>query len=170
MGVNTGEVIVGSVGETGRHREDTAMGEGVALAARMETAAEPGRSWSAHNIPSGRRPKFEWQPLGEIAVKGVSKPVAVYRPLARRALRRLPGRQTMLALPLVGRPRALRSRRSRAAWKHCAADAAGIALVTGEKGMGKSLLVGHVRQHFAQITGICPDEAPPRRTATLSPP
>ena len=42
VGVNTGEVIVTSVGDRHRHSENTAMGEAVALAARMETAAEPG--------------------------------------------------------------------------------------------------------------------------------
>ena len=167
VGVNTGEVIVGSVGEAGRHREDTAMGEGVALAARMETAAEPGTVLvSAHTFHLVEA-KFEWQPLGEIAVKGVSKPVPVYRPL--RVGTSTPSRQAeMLALPL-GAGRAAAFATLTGCVEALRSGRGGIALVTGDKGMGKSLLVGHLRQQLAQITGIGPDGAPPQETATLSP-
>lgn len=42
VGVNTGEVIVASIGDSNQYSEDTVMGEAVALAARMESAASPG--------------------------------------------------------------------------------------------------------------------------------
>lgn len=148
VGVNTGEVIVGSVGEAGRHREDTAMGGGVALAARMEAAAEPGTvlvSADTHRLVENR---FEWLPLGEIAVKGISKPVATYRPLRLRKFTEAPQPQG-LALPLAaGRDEQV------AALRRCVetvlSGRGGIALVTGAKGMGKSLLVSYVRQGLTQ--------------------
>src|SRR5687768_12542504 len=42
IGINTGDVIVASVGDRRQHSEETAMGIAVAIAARMENAAEPG--------------------------------------------------------------------------------------------------------------------------------
>ncbi len=77
VGVNTGEVIVTRVGDSSRYREDTAMGEAVALAARMETAAEPGTVLVSQNTFQLVESEFEWQSLGEITVKGVSKPVTM---------------------------------------------------------------------------------------------
>ena len=167
VGVNTGEVIVGSVGEAGRHREDTAMGEGVALAARMETAAEPGTVLVSAHTHHLVEPKFEWQPLGEISVKGVSRPIAVYRPLRIHTLTRSEQAPDLM-LPLVeGRNTAF------ATLKGCVealcGGRGGIALVTGEKGMGKSLLVSRLQQYFAQITEICADEASPEKTRAVGP-
>ena len=159
VGINTGEVIVASVGEAAVHREDTAMGGGVALAARMETAAEPGTvlvSEHTYRLIEGR---FEWQPLGEITVKGIGRPVAVYRPLRGRTATDVLAAYD-LTLPFTGRETAF------AALTGCVealcGGRGGIALVTGEKGMGKSLLTNRARQHFAQRTAICPDDARPR--------
>jgi class 3 adenylate cyclase/predicted ATPase len=162
VGVNTGEVIVASVGEAGIHREDTAMGGGVALAARMEAAAEPGTvlvTEHTYRLIAGR---FEWQPLGEISVKGIARPVAVYRPLRARAATDAPTAYD-LALPFTGREAAF------TALKGCVEilcdGRGGIAFITGEKGMGKSLLLNRVQQHFARLAAVCPDETPPGSAA-----
>jgi len=45
-------------------------------AARMESAAAPGTVLVSENIYRLVHPLFEWQPLGEVKVKGVSQPVA----------------------------------------------------------------------------------------------
>ena len=157
VGINTGEVIVASVGEAAVHREETAMGGGVALAARMETAAEPGTvlvSEHTYRLIEGR---FEWQPLGEITVKGIARPVAVYRPRRGRAATDAPAAYD-LPLPFTGRESAF------AALMACVAalcsGRGGIVLLTGEKGMGKSLLTNRARQHFAPRTALCPADAP----------
>jgi len=42
VGINTGEVIAGNIGDMSQHSEDTAMGGAIALAARLENQAEPG--------------------------------------------------------------------------------------------------------------------------------
>ena len=150
VGVNTGEVIVTSIGDSRQHSEDTAMGEGIALAARMETAAEAGTVLVSENTYRLVESQFEWEPLGEITVKGVSQPVAVYRPLAPRAdADWLPRLQTYgLSIPLIGRKVEFRT------LKGCVEDLydgrGGIVMVTGDKGLGKSFLVAEVRQHFAR--------------------
>lgn len=144
VGVNTGEVIVGSVGEAGRHREETAMGGGVALAARMETAAEPGTVLVSANTYHLVETRFEWQPLGEIVVKGISRPLAVYRPLRLIEFAESWSAHDMeLPLAMVrsaalaslgGCVEALRGGRG------------GIALVSGAQGMGKTALLNHARR------------------------
>ncbi len=144
VGVNTGEVIVASVGEASQHSEDTAMGGGVAVAARMETSAEPGTVLVSADTYHLVEARFEWQALGEIAVKGLSKPVAVYRPLRLRTPNES-WQANDLVLPLeTSRSAAL------AALEECMAalrsGRGGIALVSGAKGMGKARLVNYVRQ------------------------
>ena len=42
IGINTGEVIAAEVGDRRQHSEDTAKGRAIAIAARMESAAQPG--------------------------------------------------------------------------------------------------------------------------------
>lgn len=146
VGINTGEVIAGSVGEVGRHREDTAMGGGVALAARMEAAAEPGTVLVSDDTYRLVKDRFEWLGLGEIAVKGIGRPVAVYRPLRLRKYDEARPAHD-LALPLgAGRGGQLAALQERVAALR--GGRGGIALITGAKGMGKSRLVGQVRQRL----------------------
>jgi len=177
VGINTGEVIVASVGDSRQHSEDTAMGAGLALAARMETAAEPGTVLISENTYRLVEPQFEWEPLGEITVKGVSQPVAIYRPLAPQAdAERLHRLQTYgLCIPLIGREAEFRT------LKGCVEDLydgrGGIVMVTGDRGLGKSFLVAEVRHHFARqgallaeahIAGSVGDR--PERGGDTSPP
>ncbi len=151
VGVNTGEVIVTSVGNDRQYREETAMGEAIALAARMETAAEPGTVLVSENTYRLTAAQFEWLPLGEIKVKGVSAPIAVYRPLAPYASLERPEAYE-LASPLIGRDAEVES------LKACIEDLSdgigGIVIITGEQGMGKSLLTNEVRQYFARQNAL----------------
>ncbi len=148
VGVNTGEVIVGSVGDSRQHSEETAMGEAVALAARMETAAEPGTVLVSENTYNLIEPQFDWQALGEITVKGMSRPIVVYRPLA--PLADAESLQRMLphdfSIPLIGRDEAFNALKDQVLDLYD--DRGGIALVTADKGLGKSFLVARVRQHL----------------------
>lgn len=150
VGVNTGDVIVANIGDSRQHSEDTAMGEAIAIAARMESAAEPGTVLVSENTYRLVQSLFEWEPLGEIIVKGVSQPIGVYRPLSRRADVERPHllQAYGLSAPFIGREEEFRT------LKGCVEDLydgrGGIAMVTGDKGMGKSFLVTEVRQHFVR--------------------
>jgi class 3 adenylate cyclase/tetratricopeptide (TPR) repeat protein len=150
VGVNTGEVIVASIGDRRQHSEDTAMGAGVAIAARMEEAAEPGTVLVSEHTYRLVQSQFEWQPLGEIAVKGVSQPIAVYRPLACRGGVRRPDRLRAFGLfaPLIGRETEFNALRN--CIEGLRAERGGIVIVTGDEGMGKSHLVAQVRQHLTR--------------------
>ncbi len=144
VGVNTGEVVVASVGDQRWHSEDTAMGRAVALAARMETAAAPGTVLVTEHTYRLVAPLFEWEALGEIAVKGIREPVAVYRPLAHRPAagkgRGIPG----LESPLVGRDAELSALQG--AVERLRAGVGGIVTLVGEAGLGKSRLIAELRK------------------------
>lgn len=153
VGVNTGEIIVGNVGDS-QHSEDTAMGEALTVAARMESAAEPGTVLVSDHTYRMVRDEFDWIPLGEIMVKGISHPIPVYRPTAIRQSSE-PGAEftpdSMAAgfvHGLIGRKAEHRTLRKSV--EALSGGRGGIVLVTGMKGMGKSFLVLQVRQHLAR--------------------
>ncbi len=148
VGVNTGEVIVASIGDRRQHSEDTAMGEAIALAARMETAAEPGTVLVSENTYRLVQSQFEWQPLGEITVKGVSQPITVYQPLAPRAeVARLHDPHTHgLPTLLIGLETEFQALKRY--FEDLRDGRGGIVMVTGDKGLGKSRLVAEVHQHL----------------------
>ena len=78
MGINSGEVVVGRIGDDLR-MDYTAQGHAVGLAARMESLAEPGKVYLTDTTrPSSSRGFFELESLGEFNVKGVADPVPVF--------------------------------------------------------------------------------------------
>jgi len=148
VGVNTGEVIVTSIGDKNQHHEDTAMGEAIAIAARMEAAALPGTVLVSENTYRLIPDNFRWESLGEILVKGLSTPIAVFRPL-----KHLPSVSTgemssdfRFAATLTGRTTEfqLLSR----SIEDLYGGSGGIAILSGETGLGKSFLVTRVEEHF----------------------
>jgi predicted ATPase/class 3 adenylate cyclase len=147
VGVNTGEVIVTSVGDERTYSEDTAMGEAIALAARMEQAADPGSVLVSENTYRLTGNQFDWEPLGEIMVKGISQPVRVYRPLAPQTAADR-SQDYDLAIPLIGRSEELQILIE--VIEDLYEGRGGIVKLTGERGMGKSFLLFELRRHFAR--------------------
>ncbi len=75
IGVNTGHMVLGTVGTTG---EFTAMGDAVNLASRLEHAAPVGGILISHDTYRHARGVFEVEPQEPIMVKGKRDPVRVY--------------------------------------------------------------------------------------------
>lgn len=146
IGVNTDELIVAQVGTKGMHQEDTAMGEAIALAARLEAAAEPGTILVSETTYNLVEDKFHWIDLNEIALKGFDVPVHVYRPLTLRSdAELLQEMQTYLqSAPLIGRYEEYDLIRQRV--DQLLTGRGEIVLLSGARGLGKSFLVRQVQQ------------------------
>jgi class 3 adenylate cyclase len=149
IGINTDELIVAQVGTKGLHRENTAMGEAIALAARLEAEAEPGTILVSDITYNLVAEKFHWIDLGNINIKGIVEPVHVYRPLALRSdAELLKEMQTYIhSSPLIGRYAEYDLMQKKV--ENLMGGRGEIVLITGERGLGKSFLVRQVHKDLA---------------------
>ena len=109
MGLNSGEVVVGAIGDDLR-MDYTALGHTVGLAARMEQLAEPGKALLTEHTAGLVSGYFALRDLGAARVKGVSEPLRLYalegagrlhtrfEAARARGLSRFVGRERELAL------------------------------------------------------------------------
>ncbi|MBI3800503.1 MAG: AAA family ATPase, partial [Deltaproteobacteria bacterium] len=144
VGINTGPVIVGTIGNNLR-MDYKAVGQTVNLAARMEQTAAPGTIQLTEHTYKLVAGYFECDDLGLISVKNVAEQVPVYRVLGEREVRtrievarergftRLVAREHELAL--LGQCFDLAQGRRGQAMS-----------VIGEAGLGKSRLLHEFRQ------------------------
>ena len=77
MGVNSGEVVVGKIGDDLR-MDYTAQGHTVGLAARMQQLAEPGNAYITQHTAELVKGYFQLGDLGQLAIKGVHEEVSVF--------------------------------------------------------------------------------------------
>jgi class 3 adenylate cyclase len=144
-GINTGPVIVGNVGSDLRY-EYTALGDAMNVAARVQTAAEPGNVLVTAQTHRYIEPVFDFEDLGDIEVKGKADPLHVYRVVGLSAT---PGPRRGLAAvglssPLVGRATELD--RLTDLYDAVRAGRGRVAVILGEPGLGKSRLLAELRQ------------------------
>jgi len=78
IGLNSGPVVVGAIGNDLR-MDYTAVGDTTNLAARMESLAEPGSILISDSTYRLAKNYFEFESLGEVAVKGKQAPQAAYK-------------------------------------------------------------------------------------------
>ena len=123
IGVNTGPVIVGAIGDNLR-MDYTAVADTTNLAARLQQHAEPGGILISEATYHLVRDDFQTDQLDPIAVKGKSKPIVSYRVrapsprhsplrgLGERALSEFVGRDPGLKYLLIGDPHVKKSDRA----------------------------------------------------------
>src|SRR5688500_16966451 len=104
VGINSGPVMVGNIGSDLRY-EYTALGDAMNVAARMQTAAQPGTIIITEMTRRLTGDTFDLDDLGDIEVKGKTEPIHAYRVIGRKAA---PGRRRGLESvgldsPMVGR-------------------------------------------------------------------
>ena len=142
MGLNSGEVVVGRIGDSLR-MDYTAIGDTVNLAARLQAAAEPGTIVLSESTYRAAERSIEAEPLGERLVKGRSEPVVVHRLVRVRGLGRPSGPPGGSGSRLVGRGPQVEQLAGLI--ERLRAGRGSLALVSGEAGVGKSRLVAEVR-------------------------
>jgi class 3 adenylate cyclase len=136
VGVNSGPAAVGIVGEA--FEQTVALGDATNVAARLQSAADPGSIAVGEGTARRLQDRFVLEPLGPVAVKGREEPVAAWRLVGPR-----PVAEPSPLTPLVGRDR------ERGLLEEVAAELeAGrgqVLLLLGEAGLGKSRMLGELR-------------------------
>ncbi len=152
IGINSGEVITGEIGEGGGSY--TAIGHTVGLAQRMEALAEPGKAYVTEHTAELARGFLDLRDLGEFEIKGASRPVQVFELAGVGAARsRLDLARERGFSRFVGREREIEALRE---GLERAEAGEGIALgVVAEPGTGKSRLyhefVGRCRSDGLEV-------------------
>jgi ABC-type transport system substrate-binding protein/class 3 adenylate cyclase len=151
VGAATGAVVVGEVG-AGTRVEYAAFGDTVNVAARLQSAAEPGSVLVDDATHRAVEQVFEWGPRQELELKGKSEGVTAWPVVgvaaAGRTHRGLPGVETRL----VGRSRELGL--GREALEALGAGRGGVLVVAGDAGIGKTRLLNELRE-LAERGGSC---------------
>jgi class 3 adenylate cyclase/predicted ATPase len=147
LGIHTGLVVVGDVGE-GARQEQLALGETPNLAARLQGLAAPNTlviSAATFQLLGGF---FACQPLGTPPLKGLAQPLVVYRVLYESMARsRLEAASSTGWTPLVGREQESGVLLER--WAQVKDGLGQVVLLSGEAGIGKSRLVQVLTEQVA---------------------
>ena len=143
VGINTGLAVLAAVGDEIR-TEYTAMGDTTNVAARLQSAAEPGTVLISADTYHLVKQLFELRPRGGAMVKGKSAPIVTYEVLSPKAV---PGKVRGLeglSSPLVGRSGELELVEGKL--EEVLEGSGSFVAVIGEAGLGKSRLLAEVSQ------------------------
>lgn len=136
VGLNSGPAAVGVVG--GADAQTVALGDTTNVAARLQSAAEPGAIAIGAGTASRLADRFVLEPLGEVTVKGRSEPVSTSRLVGPRPAAEPPPQTT-----LFGRDAELA--RLEEANADLRAGRGQVLLVIGDAGLGKTRMLFELR-------------------------
>jgi class 3 adenylate cyclase/tetratricopeptide (TPR) repeat protein len=143
MGLNTGLVVVGAIGDNLR-MDYTAIGDCTHLAARLQQTARPGEILLSAATARLIEDHVPFEPHGAVEARGLSAPVTAFRLTGAATTFASEGRSRLVRSRFVGREREM------ATLRELLADAAQgqgrIAGVVGEPGVGKSRLLLEIRR------------------------
>lgn len=139
VAIATGLVVVGSIVGSGVAQEHEVVGEAPNLASRLQALAEPGTLVVCDTTHDQIASLFDCQDLGSFVVKGLSRPVTVWRVLQERTVRnRFEALHGGTLSPLIGRDEELSILIRR--WQQAKNGEGQVVLLSGEPGIGKSRL------------------------------
>jgi class 3 adenylate cyclase/predicted ATPase len=132
IGLDSGQVVIDATGEV--------FGDAPNIAARVQSAAEPGSVLITMNVQRQVVGLFVVEEQGAREVKGVAEPIGLYRIVRASGARRFGARALT---PLVGREEELDLLLRR--WERAAKGEGQFVQIVGEPGIGKSRLVEEFR-------------------------
>lgn len=150
VGISTGTVVIGEIGSD-MHTEYLAIGDAVNVAARLQSAADPGKVVISGPCARLVDTEFELKEIGELGVKGKAEPVQAFELVGVRAEPENWGTFKDFPTPYVGRAREMEKLRS-CLLALCSGHGQ-IVAVMGDAGIGKTRLVEEVR------SVVCDDAA-----------
>lgn len=144
IGLNSGPVVVGAIGDDLR-MDYTAVGDTTNLAARMESQAEPGGILLSESTFRLVETFFRVESLGNVRVKGKSRPQAIYKLLGTSDIQsRLEASKSRGLIRHIGRKDELHDLKN---LFEKARDGRGqVVGIMGEAGVGKSRFVLEMRR------------------------
>ena len=158
VGLNSGLVIVGSIGDDLR-MDYTAVGDITNLAARMESMAKPGSTLGTEHTYKLAKDFFKFDPLGKVQVKGKEVPVEAYVLLEPTAVEtRIEASAAKGLTKLVGRGREMETLKE--AYERARSGSGQVVGIVGEAGVGKSRLLIELRnmlpeKAYTYLEGQC---------------
>ena len=158
IGINSGPVIVGSIGDDLR-MDYTAVGDSTNLAARIQQSARPGEVWLSGNTQSIISGFFKVDSVGDLELKGKAEPQPAYRLVAehKEVRTRFEAGLAKGVTELVGRRSEMEILKT--AWGRAKSGEARVVDVVGEAGVGKSRLTYEFQNTISDeaiiLTGVC---------------
>jgi class 3 adenylate cyclase/tetratricopeptide (TPR) repeat protein len=158
VGLNSGPVIVGSIGDDLR-MDYTAVGDTTNLAARMENAANPGSVLVTKNTHRLVRDFFECTSVGTVQVKGKEEPLEAYELVkAGEVETRFEASVAKGLTKLVGRGREMATLKE--AYDRARSGSGQVVGIVGEAGVGKSRLLRELQnmlspEDYTYLEGQC---------------
>ncbi|MFN9622319.1 MAG: ATP-binding protein [Cyanobacteriota bacterium] len=137
IGVHRGRVVVGALGGVGGP-QSLAIGETPNITARLQAEAEPGDVIVSDSLWRLISPFFDGEDLGSRRLKGIRRPIEIYRVTKYR----LGTSRKISSTSFLGREYEINQ--VQACWKSVLEDQPELILIRGEPGIGKSRLIQQI--------------------------